>query len=157
MEWYVNNREIIQNLGINTGTTASPTFTNMCTTSEVEVTTDFESKDWYVFCDAIQRSLITGAAISIDTTVKLDINNTAIQNIISKIHTLLVSGTVAQFNNQTIQFELLESVNEGVLTYKKYQVPATLIFSDLGGAAEDEGEFSLEIHINGKATVVTGN
>lgn len=154
MEWYVNNREIIQNLSINTGTTEKPTYTAMCTTSEIEVTTEFEQTDWYVFCDAIQRSLITGVAISIDATVKLDINNTAIQNIISKIHTLLASGTVAQFNNQTIQFELLSGVSDSTLEYTTYQVPCTLNFSDLGGAAEEEGEFSLEIHINGKGTEV---
>ena len=154
MEWYVNNREIIQNLSINTGTTETPTYTAMCTTSEIEVTTEFEQTDWYVFCDAIQRSLITGVAISIDATVKLDINNTAIQNIISKIHTLLASGTVAQFNNQTIKFELLSGVNDSTLEYTTYQVPCTLNFSDLGGGAEEEGEFSLEIHINGKGTVV---
>jgi hypothetical protein len=154
MEWYVNNREIIQNLSINTGTTGTPTYTAMCTTSEIEVTTEFEQTDWYVYCDAIQRSLITGVAISIDATVKLDINNTAIQNIISKIHTLLASGTVAQFNNQTIQFELLSGVSGNTLEYTTYQVPCTLNFSDLGGSAEEEGEFSLEIHINGKGTVV---
>lgn len=154
MEWYVNNREIIQNLSINTGTTGTPAYTAMCTTSEIEVTTEFEQTDWYVYCDAIQRSLITGVAISIDTTVKLDINNTAIQNIISKIHTLLTSGTVAQFNNQTIQFQLLSGVSNNTLEYTTYQVPCTLNFSDLGGSAEEEGEFSLEIHINGKGTVV---
>lgn len=154
MEWYLNNREIIQNLSINTGTSASPTFTAMCTTSEIEVTSDFEQTDWYVFCDAIQRSSITGVALSIDATVKLDINNTAIQNIIAKIHTLLTSGTVAQFNNQTIRFDLLTGVSSNALTYTTYEVPCTLNFSDLGGPAEEEGEFSLEIHINGKGTVV---
>lgn len=154
MEWYLNNREIIQNLSINTGTSASPTFTAMCTTSEIEVSSEFEQTDWYVFCDAIQRSLITGVALSINATVKLDINNTAIQNIIAKIHTLLTSGTVAQFNNQLIKFDLLTSVSSNVLTYTTYEVPCTLNFSDLGGSAEEEGEFSLEIHINGKGTVV---
>jgi hypothetical protein len=155
MEWYLNNREIIQNLSINTGTSGSPTFTTMCTTSEIEVSSEFEQTDWYVFCDAIQRSLITGVALSINATVKLDINNTAIQNIIAKIHTLLTSGTVAQFNNQLIKFDLLTSVSSNVLTYTTYEVPCTLNFSDLGGPAEEEGEFSLEIHINGKGTVVS--
>lgn len=155
MEWYLNNREIIQNLAINTGTSGSPTFTTMCTTSEIEVSSEFEQTDWYVFCDAIKRSLITGVALSINATVKLDINNIAIQNIIAKIHTLLTSGTVAQFNNQLIKFDLLTSVSSNVLTYTTYEVPCTLNFSDLGGAAEEEGEFSLEIHINGKGTVVS--
>lgn len=153
--WFLNNREIIKDLKINTGTAGSPTYTAMCTTSEIEVGTDMEMKDFYVFCDALKRSLVTGADVKLKTTVKLDINNTAIQTLIAKIHTLLTSGTVAQFNNETIQFSLLETVTANVLTYKTYTAPATLEFSDLGGAAEDEGEFALTIHINGTVTLVT--
>lgn len=155
MEWYVNNREIIKNLSLNTGTSSTPVYTPMCTTSEATVNTDAEQKDFYVFCDAIQRSIITGMALSIDTTVKLDINNSAIQSVLGNVHTLIETGEVAQFNNQLVQFELLEDVTGGVLTYSKYQVPVTLNISDLGGSAEDEGEFSLEIIINGKGTKVT--
>lgn len=153
--WFLNNREIIKDLGINTGTSANSVYTTMCTTSEIELTTDFETTDFYVFCDAIQRTLVTGSAISLDTTVKLDVNNTAIRTIIDKIHTLLASGEVAQFNNQTIQFSLISGVDDDTLEYTTYTAPATLVFSDLGGAAEEEGEFSLEIHLNGKATKVT--
>lgn len=155
MSYFVNNREIIKNISFNTGTSSSAVWTPICCASEVEVTTDLEVKDFYTFCDAIKRQLITGAGVSLDTTVKLDINNAAIQDIIGKIHTLLVNGEVAQFNNVEIQFELLETISSDVLTYKKYSANATLNFSDLGGAAEDEGEFSLEIMLNGKATVVT--
>ena len=147
MNWWVNNRQVIQNLALNTSTTSTPTFTNLCTTSEVGLTTDLEEKDFYIFCDAIKRSIVTGAKLSIDCTVKLDINNTAIQSVL---------GEVAQFNNVLVTFELLEGVNNNVLTYKKYQVPVVLKFSDLGGASEDEGEFSLEMVINGKGTIVTG-
>lgn len=156
MNWFVNNREVIKNLSINTSTSSEPTFTTMCTTSEVGLTTDLEEKDFYVFCDAIKRSLITGAKLSIDCTVKIDMNNTAIKNVLGNIHTLIANGTVAQFNNILVQFELLETVTENVLTYKKYQVPVVMKFSDLGGASEDEGEFALEMVINGKATVVQG-
>lgn len=155
MNFFVNNREVIKNIALNTGTADSPVFTTMCTTSEVEITTDMEITDFYVFCDAIQRSLVTGAAISLDCTVKLDINNVAIQGLIDKIHTLIASGTVAQFNNQKIRFDLLDGVAGGVLSYKSYDADATLEFSDLGGAAEEEGEFSLTIHINGKAEEYT--
>ena len=154
MNWFVNNREVIKNLSINTSTSGEPTFTTMCTTSEVGLTTDLEEKEFYVFCDAIKRSLITGAKLSIDCTVKIDMNNTAIQNVLGNIHTLIENGTVAQFNNILVQFELLETVAENVLTYKKYQVPVVMKFSDLGGASEDEGEFALEMVINGKGTVV---
>lgn len=154
MNWFVNNREVIKGLSINTGTSTTPTFTTMCTTSEVGLTTDLEEKDFYVFCDAIKRSLITGAKLSIDCTVKIDMNNQAIVQTLGNIHDLIKNGTVAQFNNILVQFELLESVQDNVLTYKKYQVPVVMKFSDLGGNAEDEGEYSLELVINGKGTVV---
>lgn len=154
MEWYVNNREVIKNLSLNTGTSETPVFTSMCTTSEVGLTTDFEQQDWYVFCDAIQRSLITGVAMSIETTVKIDMNNTAITGILGDIHALIKNGSVAQFNNQLVQFELLTGIEQNALTYTKYKVPAVLNFSDLGGAAEDSGEFTLTIVINGKGEVV---
>ena len=155
MEWYVNNREVIKNLSLNTGTSETPVFTSMCTTSEVGLTTDFEQHDWYVFCDAIQRSLITGVAMSIETTVKIDMNNTAITGILGNIHALIKNGSVAQFNNQLVQFELLTGVEQNALTYTKYKVPVVLNFSDLGGAAEDSGEFTLTIVINGKGEVVS--
>lgn len=155
-EFYVNNREVIKNLGLNTGTSSAPVFTAMCTTTEVGLTTDFEQQDWYVWCDAIQRSLITGVAMSIDATVKIDMNNSAITAILGNLHTLIKDGTVAQFNNQLVQFELLTGVQEGALTYTKYKVPCTLNFSDLGGAAEDSGEFALTIVVTGKGEVVAG-
>ena len=154
MEWYVNNREVIKNLSLNTGTSEVPAFTPMCTTSEVGLTTDLEQQDWYVFCDAIQRSLITGVALSLDTTVKIDMNNASIIKVLGNIHAMIKDGSVAQFNNQTVQFELLTNVKAGVLEYTKYSVPCVLNFSDLGGAAEDSGEFTLNIVITGKGTVV---
>lgn len=154
-EFYVNNRQVIKNLGINTGTTQTPVFTNLCVANEIAIGTEEEVKTWYNFCDAIQRSLITGAALNLDTQVKLDINNGAIQSIIEKIHTLIASGEVAQFNNQLVQFDLLSGVSGSTLEYTRYNVNATLEFSDLGGAAEDEGSFALNIHINGAGTVVS--
>ena len=102
MNFFVNNRQVIRGLALNTGTSAVPAYTEMCTETEVTLATDFEQKDFYIYCDAIQRSIITGVAMSIDTTVKLDINNTAIQGLIAKIHTLLKDGDIAQFNNQLI-------------------------------------------------------
>lgn len=45
MEWYINNRELIKNLAINTGTTDTPVFTPICTTSEIGVETELEEKD----------------------------------------------------------------------------------------------------------------
>lgn len=152
--WFVNNREVIKNLSLNTGTSSVPAYTSMCTTTEVTLATELEQQDFYVFCDAIQRSIITGAALSIETTVKLDINNAAIVRLIGNIKALLTDGTVAQFNNQMVQFELLTSVTTNTLTYTKFQVPCCLNFESLGGAAEDASEFALTIVITGKGTVV---
>ena len=155
MEFYFNNRDLIKNLALNTGTTSVPEFSIMCTMTEVTLNSELEQQDFYVFCDAIQRSIITGVAMSIETTVKLDINKAAIKNLLAKIHTLLKDGTIAQFNNQLIQFELLSGVQEGVLEYTKYKVPCTLSFSELGGSAEDVSEFSLTIILTGKGEVVS--
>lgn len=152
--FFINNRELIKNLSLNTATSASPTFTSMCTTSEVTLNTEFEEKTFYVFCDAIQRAVLTGVALGLDTTVKIDVNNTAIQGVLGNIKALLSKGSIAQFNNQLIQFDLLTGVNAGVLEYTTFKVPANLKISDLGGAAEDEGEFGLEITFNGKGEVV---
>ena len=157
MEWYVNNREVIRNLAINTGTSQNPTFTTMCTTSELTLNTDNEIKDFYVFCDAIKRSLITGTSLQLSGTVKLDINNTAIQTLLGNVHTMIEDGEVAQLNNVLIQFELLDGVSGGVLTYVKYQVPVVMNLTDLGGAAEDEGEFAIELTFNGKGTEVASS
>lgn len=155
MEFYFNNRDLIKNLALNTGTTSVPEFSTMCTMTEVTLNSELEQQDFYVFCDAIQRSIVTGVAMSIETTVKLDINNSAIKELIGKIHTLLKDGAIAQFNNQLVQFELLSGVQEGVLEYTKYKIPCVLNFGELGGAAEDASEFSLTIVINGKGEVVT--
>ena len=156
MNWFLNNREVIRNLAINTATSSSPTYTPLCATSEVGLTTDFEEKNFYIFCDSIQRSIITGAKLTLNATVKIDMNNAAIVAMLGDIHTLIKEGTVAQFNNVMVQFELITNVESNVLTYTKYNVPVNMKISDLGGAAEDEGEYALELVINGKGTVASG-
>lgn len=155
--WFVNNREVVRNLAVNTGTSAVPVFTALCTTSENALTIDTEEKDFYVFCDAIKRSVLTGAKLTINATVKIDMNNAAIVSMLGDIHTLITSGEVAQFNNKLVQFELLEDVTGGVLTYTKYEVPVVMKIDELGGAAEDEGEYALELVINGKGTEVSAS
>ena len=157
MEWYISNRELIKNLAINTGTTSTPTYTTICTTSEVGVNTDFEEKDFYVFCDALQRKVITGASVTLSGTLKLDINNTGDVAILDRVHTLIGEGEISQFSNIQIQFDLLSGVNGSTLEYTTYQAQATLNVSDLGGAAEDESEFSFEMQLIGKATEVTSS
>ena len=153
MEFYVTNRDVIKNLKINTGTSSTPTFTDLCTTSELTLNQDFEEKDWYVFCDSIQRSIITGVSMTLEGTVKIDVNNTAIQNILGKVHTLLSAGTISQFNNLQVKFDLLTGVNNSVLTYTTYICNVRLALEGLGGSAEDEGSFDFTMTINGKGTV----
>ncbi|MBQ5696234.1 MAG: hypothetical protein IIV48_06215 [Clostridium sp.] len=157
MEWYINNRELIKNLAINTGTTDSPTFTNICTTSEIGVETELEEKDFYVFCDALQRKVITGASVTLTGTLKLDVNNVGDISFLDKVHTLIADGEVAQFSGILIQFDLLSGVSNGVLEYTKYQAQVSLNLSDLGGAAEDESEFSFEMQLIGKGTEIASS
>lgn len=157
MNFWVNNRQIIKNLSVNTGTTESPTFTPMCTASELNFNSEFEEKTWYTYCNAIQNCLKTGVALTIEGTIKMDMNNAAIISLLGDIHTLITDGEIAQFNNQLMQFDLLTDVSNGVLEYTTYQVPVSYSISDLGGAAEDEGDFSITINITGKGTVIASN
>ena len=39
MNYFVNNREVIKDLAINTGTTQNPVYSNLCITSEVNFNT----------------------------------------------------------------------------------------------------------------------
>lgn len=151
-EFYVTNRDVIKGLKINTGTSSAPTYTDLCTTSELTLSQDFEEKDWYVFCDAIQRSIITGVSMTLEGTVKIDINNTAIQSVLGKVHTLLTAGTISQFNNLQVKFDLLTGVNNAVLEYTTYTANVKLTLEGLGGVAEDEGEFGFTMTLNGTAT-----
>ena len=155
MEWYINNRELIKNLAINTGTTDSPTFTPICTTSEIGVETELEEKDFYIFCDALHRKVITGASVTLTGTLKLDVNNASDISFLDKVHTLIADGEVAQFSGVQIQFDLLSGVSNGTLEYTTYQAQVSLNISDLGGAAEDEAEFGFEMQLIGKGTEVS--
>lgn len=151
-EVYIPNRDLIKNLKWNTGTSSSPTYTAVCTTSEIGIDIDLETKDWYVFCDALQRKLVTGGSVTLSGTIKLDVNNSAEMGMLGTIHTMIASGTIAQFNNKSIQFDLLSSYSSDTLTYTTYTADVNVSFSDLGGAAEDEAEFSFEMTLIGTAT-----
>lgn len=155
MNWFISNRELIKNLAINTGTTEVPVYTPICTTSEIGIETELEEKDFYVFCDALQRKVITGASVTLTGTLKIDMNNTGDMEILDKVHTLIGDGEVSQFSNVKVQFDLLSGQTSGVLEYTTYQANVSLNVSDLGGAAEDEAEFSFEMQLIGKATEVT--
>lgn len=153
MEYYVTNRDVIKNLALNTGTTAVPVYTTMCTSSEVSLNTDFTEQTFFVFCDAIQRSVKTGVAITIEGTVKIDINNAAITKVLGDLSTLITSGTVSQFNNQMVKFDLLTGVNSTVLTYTTILANTSFSLESLGGAAEDVAEFAFTMTINGTGEI----
>ena len=155
MAFFITNRDLIKNFSINTGTSGSPTYTPICTTSELTLNTEFNEKTWYDFCSAIQNSIITGASVSLEGTVKIDINNTAIVNLLGKVETLITAGTISQFNNQMIKFKLLTGVNNSVLEYSTYTCNANITLESLGGSAEDEGEFAITVKIIGTGTEVS--
>ena len=155
MEFYVTNRDVIKNLRINTGTSSVPVWTLLCTTSELSLNTSFNEKNWYVFCDAIERSINTGVAMTLEGTIKIDINSQAVRTVIGDVHTLLSSGEISQFNNVGVKFDLLSGVTANVLEYTTYQANTKLTLESIGGSAEDEGEFSFTMTINGTATTVS--
>lgn len=155
MAFFIPNRDLIKNFSINTGTSANPTYTPICSTSELSLTTEFNEKTWYDFCSAIENSIITGASVSLEGTVKIDISNTAITNLLGKVETLITAGTISQFNNQMIKFSLLTGVNNSVLEYSTYSCNANITLESLGGAAEDEGEFGITVKILGTGTEVS--
>lgn len=152
MNWFISNRELIKNLAVNTGTTENPTYTTICTASEIAIDTDLEEKDFYVFCDSLQRKIVTGASVVLSGTIKLDVNNAGVIDLLGDIHSLISAGTISQFNNKQIKFDLLTGVENNVLEYTTYTANATLSLSDLGGNAEDESEFGFEMTLIGTAT-----
>lgn len=109
-EFFVTNRDVIKNFSINTGTSQNPVYTKLCTTSELSLSTDFTNQTFFVFCDALQRSINTGVAMTIDGTVEIDINNTAIQTVLTNLGTLISTGAIAQFNNVKCKFDLLTGI-----------------------------------------------
>lgn len=154
LNFFLNNREAIKNLQLDVGKSGTPDFQTICTASEITLNTEMEQKDFYVWCDAIQRSIMTGAALDMETTVKTDMNNKAIQNVFGAVKDLIAKGEIVKFNNRTVRFDLISGVEDGVLTYTTFEVPCVLSVSDLGGAAEDENGFTLDIVFNGKGKEV---
>ena len=105
--------------------------------------------------DAIKRKIVTGAEVSLEGTLKLDVNNEGDIALLDKAHTLISSGEIAQFSNVGIQFDLLSGVEGGVLEYTTYRANVTLSLSDIGGNAEDEAGMSFTMSFIGTATEVT--
>lgn len=154
MAFFVSNREVIKDFGINTGTADNPSYTTICSMSSMDLGLDLNEETFYVFCDAIQRAVITGASLTINANVKIDMDNSAIVQLLGDVKTLLTSGTISQFNNVLCTLKLLTSLTSGVLTYTTIQaLPVNIKLTSLGGDAEGVGEFDLEMSIIGTGTI----
>ena len=152
MSYYTNNRQLINKLAINTGTTSVPVYTDLCSATERTINLDMDDQDFSVFCDALKRHVTTGANVSIETTIKVDAENAGIQSLLANVHSLIKDGTIAQFNNVMIQFGLLSGMTNSTLEYTTYNATANMSIESLGGAAEDVSEFAVTFTLNGTAT-----
>lgn len=152
MSFFINNRNFVKGLAINTAASGTATYKDLCCASEITLNLGEESDDFYVFCDAIQRHVTTGLAFSIETTLKVDAENEGVQNLLSRIHTALASGTTVQLDNVGIQFQLLTGVTQDTLTYTTYTGTAQVVVDTMGGAAEDSGELPVTFNVNGTLT-----
>lgn len=151
--YFVNNRQLINRLAVNTGTAQNPAFTDLCCASERQINFDFDTQDFSIFCDALKRHVTTGADVQITTTVKVDAENSGVLSVLGNIHTLITSGTITQFNNVQIQFGLLSGYTSSTLTYTTYKANANVQIENLGGPAEDVSEIGITFTLNGTATV----
>ena len=153
MAFFVSNREIIKDFGINTGTSSTPVYTTICSMSSMDLGLDLNEETFYVFCDALRRAVITGASLTINANVKIDMENAAIVQLLGDVSTLLIAGTVSQFNNVLGSLKLLTSLVSNVLTYTTINaIPMNIKLTSLGGDAEGVGEFDLEISVIGTGT-----
>lgn len=155
MSYFVNNRQLINRLAINTGTSAIPSYVDLCCASERTINFDMDEQDFTVFCDALKRHVTTGADVSIETTIKIDADNSGVIAILGNLHSLIASGAIAQFNNIMIQFGLLSGYSTNTLTYTTYNAVANMTVESLGGPAEDVGEFAVTFKLNGTATAAS--
>ena len=153
MAYFVSNREVIKDFGINTGTSESPTYTTICSMSSMDLGLDLNEETFFVFCDALRRAVITGASVTINANVKIDMENTAITQLLGDVSTLLTAGTVTQFNNVLTSMKLLTSLTSSTLTYTTITgLPVNIKLTSLGGDAEGVGEFDLEMNVIGTGT-----
>lgn len=154
MAYFVSNREVIKDFGINTGTDLSPVYTTICSMSSMDLGLDLNEETFYVFCDALRRAVITGASLTINANVKIDMDNAAIVQLLGDVSALLTAGTVSQFNNVLGSLKLLTSLTGTTLTYTTINaIPMNIKLTSLGGDAEGVGEFDLEISVIGTGTV----
>lgn len=154
-EYFTNNRQLIKDLKINTGSTQTPTWSSLCCASEMTLNMDVNSDDFYVWCDAVQRHIQSGMALTLETTLKVDAENEGIQSILTKIQTAMTSGSLVTLDNVQIKFDVLKSYATNTLTYETYTATATMVVEALGGSAEDSAEIGVTFNINGPLTTGT--
>ena len=150
-EFYTNNRQVIKDLKINTGTSATPTWASLCCASEITLSLDTESEDFYVWCDAIQRHLPTGINAEVSTTLKVDAQSDGIKEILERVKTILTTGAINTMQNVEIQFDLLTGYDTNALTYETMKFDTNLSLDELGGEAEGSAEIGVTFALNGTA------
>lgn len=155
-EYFTNNRQVIKDLKINTGSSGTPTWSNLCCASEVTLNLETDTEDFYVFCDSIQRHLPTGLNASIETTLKIDAQSAGVQAILGNIQSALTNGDVAVLEDIGIKFDLLTGYSSNALTYQTLTGTANLTIDSLGGSAEGSAELGVTFNINGTLTSGTG-
>jgi hypothetical protein len=151
MSYFVNNRQVINRLAIDTSSSDTPSYVDLCCATERTLNLDLQEQDFSVFCDALRRHVTTGADVQIATTLKIDAQNTGVAQILSHIHTLISTGAISQFNNVKIQFGLLSGYTNSTLTYTTYNAYANIQIDNLGGGAEDVSEMGVTFTLNGTA------
>lgn len=150
-EFYTNNRQVIKDLKINTGTTATPVWSSLCCASEITLNLETDSEDFYVWCDAIQRHLPTGINAEVSTTLKVDAQSDGIKEILDRVKTILTSGAISTMQNVEIKFDLLTGYDTNALTYETMTFDTNLSLDELGGEAEGSAEIGVTFALNGTA------
>lgn len=150
--YFVNNRQVINRLAIDTSSSDTPSYVDLCCATERTLNVNIEEQDFAVFCDALRRHVTTGADVQIATTIKIDAQNTGVLKLLGNIHTLITSGTISQFNNVKIQFGLLSGYTTNTLQYTTYNAIANIQIEALGGSAEDVSEVGVTFTLNGTAS-----
>ena len=150
-ELYTNNRQVIKDLQINTGTSTTPTWASLCCASEITLNLDTESEDFYVWCDAIQRHLPTGINAEVSTTLKVDAQSEGIKEILERVKTILTTGAINTMQNIEIKFDLLTGYDTNALTYETMTFDTNLSLDELGGEAEGSAEIGVTFALNGTA------
>ena len=153
--YFINNKQLINRLAIDTGTENQAVYTDLCCATERVLNFDFDTENFSIFCDALKRHVTTGADVQISTTIKVDAENAGVLAVLGNIHQLIKDGTITQFVNKKIQFGLLSGYSNSTLEYTNYNANANITLENAGGSAEDVSEIAITFALNGTATVAS--